>query len=254
MNEIIKHLQSHASVRAFTDKQISNEQEKTIIKTAQHSSTSSNRQAYSIVGIRDRKKKEILYELTGNQQHVLDSSLFLVFCADLHRLDKINLAKGYETHSDYTEMFLIATVDASLVAERALIAAEALGLGGVMVGGIRNKPDEVCKLLHLPQLVYPVMGMSLGYPLKEAKVKPRLPFEEIYHKEEYSEENSEKYIAVYDDAINEIGYLKGREVLTEKYPDFKGEYSWSEHTARRHAEIVRPHMKPFLESRGFLKK
>lgn len=254
MNEIVKHLQSHASVRAFTDKEISREDEDTIIATAQHSSTSSNRQAYSIIGIRDSKKKETLAELTGNQQHVLDSSLFLVFCADLHRLEMINKKKGYETHSDYTEMFIIATVDASLVAERALITAQALGLGGVMVGGIRNNPDKVSDLLSLPQLVYPVMGMSLGYPQKAPKVKPRLSSNAIYHREAYSETDIEKYIFEYDKTISKIGYLQGREVLVKKYPNYDGEYSWSEHTARRHAEIVRPHMKPFLENKGFLKK
>lgn len=254
MNEIIKHLNSHASVRTFSGKDISDKDELTIISTSQHSSTSSNRQAYSIIGVRDRQKKETLSELAGNQQHVIDSSLFLVFCADLFRLELINKQKKYETHSDYTELFIIATVDAALVAERALITAQALGIGGVMVGGIRNNPDKVDALLHLPKLVYPVMGMSLGYPLKQPIVKPRLPLETIYHREVYTDINYDKFINEYDIVIDKLGHLKGRKVLAEKYPNFKGLYSWSEHTARRHAEIVRPHMKSYLESKGFLTK
>ncbi len=182
MNENLKLLNSHASVRNFTDKEISIEDEMKIVTTAQRSGTSSNRQAYSIIGIRNKKKKEILAELTGGQQHVIDSSLFLVFCADLYRLEQINEKKKYETHSDYTELFIIATVDAALVAERAMITAQALGMGGVMVGGIRNNPDKVSEMLDLPKLVYPVMGMSLGYPSKEPKLKPRLHIDAIYHK------------------------------------------------------------------------
>ncbi len=164
------------------------------------------------------------------------------------------LKKKYATHSDYAELFIIATVDAALVAERAMITAQALGMGGVMVGGIRNNPDEVDKLIKLPKLVYPVMGMSLGFPLEPSKLKPRLNINAIYHKEEYSDLGYEKHIAEYDAVINEVGYLKGREQLVEKYPNFNGLYSWSEHTARRHAEIVRPHMKSYLESKGFMKQ
>ncbi len=254
MNENLKLLNSHASVRTFSGKDISDKDELTIISTSQHSSTSSNRQAYSIIGIRDKQKKKKLAELAGNQQHIIDSSLFLVFCADLFRLERINKQKKYETHSGYTELFIIATVDAALVAERALITAQALGIGGVMVGGIRNNPSKVDDLLQLPNLVYPVMGMSLGFPLKKPKVKPRLHINAIYHREEYSDVYYAKYIDEYDTVIDKLGYLKGREVFTEKYPTFKGLYSWSEHTARRHAEIVRPHMKSYLENKRFLKK
>ncbi len=253
MKETLKILQSHVSVRQFREQEISEDNEMLIVSTAQRSSTSSNRQAYSIIGIRDKQKKEKLAELSGGQQHVIDSSLFLVFCADLHRLEQINEKKKYETHSDYTELFIIATVDAALVAERALITAQTLGMGGVMVGGIRNNPEEVGKLLKLPNLVYPVMGMSLGFPLKESKLKPRLDINEIYHREEYSGSDYPKHIAEYDKAIEKLGHLKGREQLVEKYPEFDGLYSWSEHVARRHAEIVRPHMKSYLQSKGFMK-
>ncbi len=253
MKETLKILLSHVSVRQFTDKKISKDDEMLIVSTAQRSSTSSNRQAYSIIGIRNKQKKEKLAKLSGGQQHVVDSSLFLVFCADLYRLEQINKKKKYETHSGYTELFIIATVDAALVAERALITAQTLGMGGVMVGGIRNNPEEVGQLLKLPNLVYPVMGMSLGYPLKESKLKPRLDINAIYHREEYSDVEYPKYISEYDKTIQELGHLKGREQLVEKYPKFDGLYSWSEHTARRHAEIVRPHMKSYLQSKGFMK-
>jgi len=254
MNDFIQFLNSHVSVRNFTEKQISPEDEQTIITTAQRSPTSSNLQAYSIIGIRSLETKQTLARLAGNQQHVADSSLFLIFCADMNRLKFLNHQKQYEFHGDYTEMFIIATVDAALAACRALTAAQALGMGGVMVGGIRNHPDEVGSLLGFPELVYPVMGMSLGYPEKKLPVKPRLDIKAVYHKERYTTAGLEKLVEEYDHVIDSVGYLKGREVDIEKYPDFSGLYSWSEHTARRMAKISRPHMKTYLESQGFLKK
>lgn len=253
MNSILDFLNSHVSVRHFNKNEITPEDELKIISTAQRSPTSSNLQAYSIIGIRDKNTKEKLASLCGNQQHIIDSSLFLVFCADLNRLKLISDKKRYDFYGDTLEMFLLATVDCSLVASRALMAAQALSMGGVMVGSIRNNPKEVSNLLNLPFLVYPVMGMSLGYPSNQNDIKPRLAIDAIYYKEVYTNEKMGKLIAEYDAVIDSLSYLKGREVQPENYPDFDGLYSWSEHSARRMANknAARLHMKEFLISKGF---
>lgn len=258
MNELLKFLNSHGSVRAFTDTPITQEQEREIVTTTQRSPTSSNVQAYSIISVRDEQTKFRLSELTGGQQHVADCPLFFVFCADLYRLGRLNKRRGYNFTGDYTEMFIIATVDTALAACRALLAAQAMGLGGVMVGGIRNEPDEVASLLNLPELVCPVMGMSLGEPIKPPKVKPRLPSPALHFKETYDVAQIDAAVAEYDRIIAELGYLQGREVEPDKYPSFDALYSWSEHTARRMASTnpgtLRPHMREFLQKRGFLKR
>lgn len=258
MNEILKFLNSHVSCRKFTDKKISNEDEMKIITTAQRSATSSNLQVYSIIGVKDKIRKDKLAKLSGGQAHVSESALFLIFCADLYRLAQINKKKNYDFFGEFTEIFIIATVDATLAACRALQAAQALNMGGVMVGGIRNNPQEISELLELPDLVYPVMGMSLGYPKTIQKIKPRLNPETIYFNEKYSSKSFAKNIDEYDKIISDLGYLRGREVEPDKYPNFSGDYSWSEHTARRMAsdntKSQRAHMLQFLQTKGFLKK
>lgn len=257
MSETIAFLNSHASVRRFTDQNISADDELTICYTAQRSPTSSNLHAYSIVSVRNQATKQKLAEVCGGQDHVAACPLFLVICADLYRLKQMATKRGYPFHGDHTEALLIATVDAALVGGRALMAAQALGMGGVMVGGIRNHPDQACELLNLPELVYPVFGLSLGYPTKAPAIKPRLPLEGLLFRETYDTEAIAPAVADYDQTIGELGYLKGRESESEKYPGFDGDYSWSEHSARRMASdnpgTVRMHMKSFLQSRGFLK-
>lgn len=258
MNEILSFLNSHASVRQFTDQPITASDELAIITTSQRSPTSSNIQAYSIISIRAAEAKDRLAELSGGQKHVSESALFLVFCADLFRLKSLNDKRGYPYEGGFSELFIQATVDAALVAGRALQAAQALGLGGVMVGGIRSKIQAVSELLNLPELVYPVMGMSLGYPDRPAPIKPRLPMEALAFKEKYNPEAFGRPIAEYDETITHLGYLKGREVRPENYPEFDGVYSWSEHTARRMADVdgptMRSHMLEYLRKRGFLTK
>ncbi len=254
-SELIEFLSSHASVRKFTEQAITPEMERTICATAERSPTSSNLHAYSIITVRDRTTKEKLAVCCGNQSHVAACPLFLVFCADLYRLKRLTDQRDYSSHTDYAEMFIVATVDAALAADRALTAAQALGLGGVMVGGIRNKADEVAELLSLPQLVYPLMGMSLGYPAGPAQIKPRLPLAGLCFPEKYDDGVINGAVAEYDRIITESGILEGREVEKSRYPNFAGTYSWSEHSARRLASddnsVLRPHMLEHLRKRGF---
>ncbi|MFH1686638.1 MAG: nitroreductase family protein [bacterium] len=257
MNELLRFLNSHVSARQFTDRPITREEEIAIVETAQRSPTSSNVQAYSVISVRNQQSKNTLARLCGNQDHVSQSALFLVFCADLYRLSGLSSQRGYEFNSQYAEQFIIATVDVTLVAGRALMAAQAMGLGGVMVGGIRNNPDEVTNLLGLPTLVYPVMGMSLGEPTRLPKIKPRLPRTGLHFSEKYNADALAGAVEAYDQTILETGSLKGREVEPDRYPEFSGVYSWSEHTARRNASrqpaTQRPHMLKFLQRQGFLR-
>ncbi|HWR83134.1 MAG TPA: NADPH-dependent oxidoreductase [Candidatus Deferrimicrobium sp.] len=258
MNQILEFLNSHASVRQFTDRPITEHEERIILTSAQRSPTSSNLQAYSIISVRDQESKRELARICGEQQHVARCPLFLVFCPDLYRLSLINKEKGYPFQGEYTDLFIVATVDATLAAGRALMAAQAMGMGGVMVGAIRDRIDEACTLLDLPPLTYPLMGMSLGYPAAKPTLKPRLPVEAVCFKESYTTESRERCISEYDETMSKLGYLKGRQFEPDKYPHFRGQYSWSEHSARTLAssspEIISGHMMPFLQARGFLKK
>jgi nitroreductase len=258
MNEILEFLNSHASVRHFTGDPITVEQENQIVAAAERSPTSSNLHAWSVVSVRAQETKDRLAELCGGQEHVSRSAVFLVFCADMSRLARLARDREYVFHGGSAEGFVVATVDAALAGSRALMAAQAMGFGGVMVGGIRNHPREVCDLLDLPELVYPVFGMSLGKPAKSAKVKPRLPRKGLHFRERYREDQIGPAIVEYDKIIKKQGYLRGREVEPEKYPDFDGEYSWSEHSARRMASenplIKRPDLKQFLQKQGFFVK
>lgn len=258
MNQVLDLLNSHASVRQFTGEPINVEQEREILRAARRAPTSSNLHAYSIISVRESKSKEELAELAGGQKHVVDCELFLVFCADLRKLERLAEKKSYKYNGDTTEAFIVATVDASLAGCRALIAAQAMGFGGVMVGGIRNHPEDVCNLLALPRLVYPVFGMSLGKPVKPPRAKPRMPFDGLVFSERYDESLLDAAIDQYDETINDVGYLKGREVEPEGYPDFSDLYSWSEHSARRMASknpgVLRGHMTEFLNGRGLLLK
>ena len=103
-----------------------------------------------------------------------------------------------------TEKFMVALIDAALAAQNAAIAAESMGLGICYIGGIRNNLEEVKELLKTPDRVIPLFGMTIGYPEKINDQKPRLPFEHIYHEEEYEQDKGTylRQLQEYDEVIS----------------------------------------------------
>ena len=75
MNEVIKLLQSHRSVRKFTDQPIPQDVLEELIKCGQAAATSSFIQACTVIQVEDISIRAQLVELAGNQ-----SILYRQFC------------------------------------------------------------------------------------------------------------------------------------------------------------------------------
>lgn len=249
MNEVIKAIQNHRSIRKFEDKLLSDEQIKTIVESAQAASTSSYVQAYSIIGIKDPDKKKKLAELAGGQDYVAENGHFFVFCADLYRHQLLSEKHDQDTSQvlESTEKFMVAVIDATLAAQNAVLAAESMGLGAVYIGGLRNNLDEVCKLLKTPPLVLPLFGVAVGYPAQMPDQKQRLPLQHIYHEDEY-EQNKENYMEQLEQYDEEISQYY------EQRTNGKRKDTWTGQMAGLLARPSRMYMKEFVEGKGFNKR
>lgn len=171
-------LLSHRSVRQYTAQRLPDGTLELLVAAAQSAASSSNLQLWSVISVEDEAKRAELAELAGGQAHVRQSGAFLVWLADLHRATA--LARNRELPSvglEFLEMFLMASVDAALAAQNAVVAAESLGLGTVYIGALRNQPERVARILNLPERVFAVFGLCVGYADEKAAtaVKPRLP-------------------------------------------------------------------------------
>lgn len=257
MHDTLKLLESHRSIRKFTNRPVEDDLLKRLIDAARQAPTSSNLQPYSIIVIRDAARKKQLSHWCSDQAWVEQCPVFLVLCPDLHRLDEVCKSRGYEMQDRYLEIAIVAIVDTALVAQNLAVAAESQGLGICMIGGIRNHPAEVSDLLKLPRQVFPLMGFCLGYPGHEPMIKPRLPHEVVVHYEQYSDAGLAERLTAYDTTLRATGLYEGahRQLAS---PDGRevgtADYSWTEHTSRRLAttkpETLRTHMRSFLEARG----
>jgi FMN reductase (NADPH) len=242
MNEAITTILNHRSIRDFKDKQLSNEQIKTIVACAQAASTSSFIQAYSIIGIKDKDKKRKLAEIAGNQEYVAENGHLFVFCADLSRHELIGEVEGKDVlpSIESTEKFMVSLIDAALAAQNAAIAAESMGLGICYIGGIRNNLEAVKVLLKTPDRVIPLFGMTIGYPEKINDQKPRLPLEHVYHEEEY-EQDKDVYLRQLQDYNQTISRYY------EQRTGGKRKDTWSEQMANMLEKQTRMYMKEFVQ-------
>ncbi|MGX1831142.1 oxygen-insensitive NADPH nitroreductase [Paenibacillus taichungensis] len=247
MNETIELMMKHRSVRKFKPDPVSEEQLAAIVAAGQMASSSSSVQAYTVIAVTEQEQKDKLAELAGNQSYINECPVFLVWCADLYRLSdaaKRHLSEK-ESYEDSTENFMVATIDVALASQNAALAAESLGFGIVYIGGLRNRIEEVSDVLGLPDGVYPVYGMCIGVADQETGIRPRLPLDAVLHHGRYNAEQTLKGVESYDETT--AAYMKERTQGERTTP-------WSEMMAKRLTEPVRLQMKPFLESKGFLKR
>lgn len=242
MNPTIELLKSHRSIRKFTDQPIGTELLHELVRAGQGASTSNHVQACSIVRVTDVAKRERLAELAGGQASVSGCAEFLVFCADMKRPMEAAARAGADVVAGMTEHLLVSSIDAALLAQNVAVAAESVGLGLCYIGGLRNNPQEVSELLELPDQVYPVFGMAVGYPAHQPDVKPRLPVEAILFENRYDDSHTAEQVAAFDQTMHD--YYLARSSNNKSS-------SWSEQLKPLFTVKLRAHMKEFLNKRGF---
>jgi len=225
-NPIIEHLLAHRSVRAYKPDPVTDDQLAAIVAAAQSAASSSNLHAWSVVAVRDPERRAALAECAGSQAHVRNAPLQLVWLADLARLHRVaQRCERPDAGLDYTEMFLVAVIDAALAAQNAAVAAESLGLSMVYIGGMRNRPEDVARLLGLPPRTFAVFGMCVGHEdmSKPAAVKPRPPQPVVLHHETYSLQQQDAPLADYDLAMARF--------YDSQHMNVRG--TWSVHSSKR---------------------
>ncbi|RDL44303.1 oxygen-insensitive NADPH nitroreductase [Marinomonas piezotolerans] len=242
MNPTIELLTSHRSIRKFTSESLPPNLLETLVKAGQGASTSNHVQACSVIRVSDAANRETIMALAGNQPYISTAPEFLVFCADMKRNVDAAERTGIEATRGMTEQLLVSTVDVALFAQNVAVAAESVGLGIVYIGGIRNNPAPISELLKLPEHVYPVFGMCIGYPDQQPEVKPRLPLTTVLKQDYYNSEDDEAIINRYDQDMSDY-YLHRSGAAKDS--------NWSKGMAPMFSGKLRPHMREFLISKGF---
>lgn len=249
MNKTIETMLDHRSIRKFDSTPLTDKEISLIIQSAQSASTSSNIQAYSIIGIEDENIKMKIATLSGNQDQVLTNGHLLIFCADLHRHEVIANNKNIDVSLaiESNEKFMVSIIDTSLAAQNAALAAESMNLGICYIGGIRNNLKEMEKILKTPVKVIPLFGMCIGHKSQKPELKPRLPIDHVYHKTSYNNDIQLflKELTDYDYVMTSYYFNRSKGLNPE---------SWTEKMLQLFQNPRRMYIKEYLKEKKFAQK
>ena len=246
-NAVIRSILGHRSVRAYTPEPIPEAVIAMMSAAAQSAASSSNMQLWSLVCVTDPERKSKLSKFAGDQKHIDEAPLLVVWLADLARCRQMAARENHPSEGlDYLESFVTAAIDAALAAQNAVVAVESLGYGTCYIGSIRSHPLDVAAELGLPPEVFPIFGLTVGRPRpdSEAAIKPRLPQTSVVHRERYGLDVFDRDLTLYNRVMSLFQASQGMRIV-----------DWSLHTSRRIGSAAslknRDKLKGYLETMGF---
>lgn len=248
MDELVR-IAGHRSHRRYIQQAVDPALLRLLFACALSAPSKSDLQQADIIHVADRGKVKAIVELIPDMPWINTAPVFLAFCGNNRRIRQIGAWRGKPFVNDHLDHFMNAAVDAGIVMTTFIRAAEAVGLGTCPISAVRNHPNEVSRLLELPDWVFPVAGLCVGYPAEPGRISARLPLEVTVHVDRYDETNIKEKIDAYDRRRHELQpYRKQRHV--EHYGE-AAFYGWSEDKARQYAVPERADFGAFIRGKRF---
>ncbi len=222
-----------------------------LLAAAQSAPSKSDLQQYSVVVMRDPERIKRIADWIGTMPWIASAPVFLVWCADMRRGQRLCALHGMPHANNNLDTFLNTAVDCALAMGAFMAAAEAAGLGTCPISYVRSHIEKVTPLLGLPAGVSLVAGLTLGWPDGRRPTSMRLPPGVVVHRERYDDSALEPAVRAYDARRHarepvSPGSQKNRDV----YPPRDG-VGWSENVARQLSVPERFGFAAYLKTRGF---
>ncbi|MCG3226323.1 MAG: nitroreductase family protein [Candidatus Heimdallarchaeota archaeon] len=238
-NDLFNIIYNRRSIRRFSNEEVSNEVLEKILKAGFRAPFAA--QLCSVVYTRDSEKMK---KFKGIGLYP-STKVFMIFFIDFRRMEKIMTQRGHTYDFDDGMTLWLGIQDVNLAIENVILSSEALGLGSVLLGVVPLKADLISEVFNVPDRVFPVVGLCLGYPdlSVETSIRPRFPlvhsaFEDSY--KDLSEAEVKECMREMDEGYLTQGYyIKQRAKIPLK--EGKDEidydkYSWSEHISRKFSQ------------------
>lgn len=226
-NEVIETMVNHKSIRKYTNQKPSDEIIKKVVRAGQQAPFAS--QLYSVL-------------LSRKDNIPFGAPLLFTICVDFYKMEKIMNKRGWEAVTNDLSILLMGIQDAALMSENMVIAGESLGLGSCYLGSAPYRADKIIEEYNLPEKVFPLVQLVMGYPAEDKPTRPRYPLDFVLFEDEYPElddDKLDKAMKVMDEGYLTQNYYKD---LNGKIPikdDSKednytyDDYSWTEHISRK---------------------
>jgi nitroreductase len=237
---MIDTVKNRRTIRKYLQKDISSDLLNDLLETSSRASTMGGMQLYSVVITRNAEMKEKLSPAHFNQLMVKGAPVVLTFCADFRRFSKWceqrNAVPGYNNLMS----FMNAAMDTLLV--------EA-GLGICYLGTTTYNPQMIIDALQLPELVFPITTVTVGYPDGIPAQVDRLPLEATVHEEyyhDYSKADIDKLYAYKESLPENEQFVKEnrKETLAQVFTDVR--------YTKKDNEFMSDNLLKVLHQQGFM--
>ena len=245
----VAYLAGRRSIRRYAAKPVDPALIETLAAAAFSAPTKSDLQQRDIVEIRDRDTRNTIDTLFPDMPWIAGAPAFLVFCGNNRRQRQIHEWRGRPFANDHLDAFFNAAVDSAIVLAAFVIAAEQAGLGCCAISAVRNHARLISDLLALPDYVFPVAGLTLGWPADEGQVSLRLPLAATLHVDRYDDDAQRALIDAYDGRRRGIQPY-ARQRFAADYGE-SADYGWSEDKARQYSKPERADFGAFVRAKGF---
>jgi nitroreductase len=222
-----------------------------LLASACSASSKSDFQQACVIRVAERGRRDRLAALVPDMPWIGNAPVFLVFCGDARRLERIGEMRGHALDNGKLEGFFNAAIDAALVLQTFILAAETAGLGCCPISVIRNHAKAVAEILGLPDKVFPVAGLCVGYPAAAGHISMRLPLEVTVHIDHYDDQRLGEALDAYDRRRNARYSLPREQQRSPEIFGYASFYGWSEDKARQAAEPEGQGFPSYLRARGF---
>ena len=184
----------------------------------------------------------------GPEDTPFKAPLLFIVCIDSHKWELVMAERDWEMEPNDSLLFLLGMQDTALMAENMVIAAESLGLGSCFLGGMPFHSKKLIEQFKLPARVFPMVGLTMGYPAENPPTRPRYPIDFVLFEGEYpefSKDQVQSAMKIMDDGYLEQNYyeklnaiipLRGDREETFNYDT----YSWTEHISRKWGQRLFP--------------
>jgi len=230
----MESMKQRRTIRQYQEKDVSPEVLNELMEIACRASTVGNMQTYSVVVTRDAAMKERLAPAHFNQPMVKKAPVVLTFCVDLNRFSKWCEQRQASPGYNNLQWFVTGAIDALLVAQTFCVAAEERGLGICYLGTTTYNPDQLIDVLNLPELVFPITTITLGWPDETPEQVDRLPLEAILHQEtyhDYSKDDIDRLYAYKESLPENKKFVEenAKETLAQVFTDIRYKKADNEH-------------------------
>lgn len=194
---MIESVKNRRTIRKYKDQDVEPSLLNDLLESACRASTVGNMQVYSVVVTRSMEMKEKLSPAHFNQPMIKGAPVVLTFCADFNRFSKwCEQRKAVPGYANL-QSFINAAIDTLLVAQNFCTLAEEQGLGICYLGTTTYNPQMIIDTLNLPEIVFPVTTVTVGYPAEIPAQVDRLPLDAIIHEETYKDYTKEDIDRLY---------------------------------------------------------